>query len=159
MARRCVLTGFLPIIALAVACTTVETGGGETTTPPPNTTTKPGATETVTKEPPNTTTRTVNPPREVQPTGQAASCDHTTSQPRLRRGATGPAVRQAQCYLTMSLTGGRGGGLPVDGEFGPVTDRAVRAFQECAGITVDGVIGPQTWPYLVYWAGQPAYLC
>ncbi|UOE93008.1 N-acetylmuramoyl-L-alanine amidase [Alkalihalobacillus sp. LMS39] len=36
-------------------------------------------------------------------------------------------------------------GVPVDGLYGPVTERAVREFQQSEGITVDGIVGPQTW--------------
>lgn len=34
---------------------------------------------------------------------------------------------------------------PIDGWFGPVTERAVRAFQQTRGLTVDGAAGPETW--------------
>jgi Putative peptidoglycan binding domain/N-acetylmuramoyl-L-alanine amidase len=54
----------------------------------------------------------------------------------LRRGSTGANVR----YLQTAL-----GGLKVDGQFGPITDRAVRAFQAAQGIKVDGIVGPITW--------------
>lgn len=32
----------------------------------------------------------------------------------------------------------------VDGSFGPLTQTAVKQFQKAAGITVDGIVGPQT---------------
>jgi peptidoglycan hydrolase-like protein with peptidoglycan-binding domain len=50
-------------------------------------------------------------------------------------------------------------GIPEDGDFGPVTEAATKRFQSCAGITVDGLIGPETWTYLTYWAGSSTYLC
>lgn len=39
--------------------------------------------------------------------------------------------------------------LAIDGVFGPVTDHAVRDFQEHHGCTVDGIVGPQTMGALV----------
>ena len=36
----------------------------------------------------------------------------------------------------------------VDGVYGATTEDAVRAFQADAGITVDGLVGPQTWTSL-----------
>ena len=46
-------------------------------------------------------------------------------------------------------SGGQGGGLAVDGIFGPKTATAVRGFQRALGITVDGIVGPLTWRALV----------
>jgi peptidoglycan hydrolase-like protein with peptidoglycan-binding domain len=39
-------------------------------------------------------------------------------------------------------------GVAVDGDFGPATLKALRAFQKKAGIQVDGVCGNQTWAAL-----------
>src|SRR6185436_16185698 len=41
-----------------------------------------------------------------------------------------------------------GSALEVDGNFGPATEKAVRAFQKSLGIQVDGVAGNQTWAAL-----------
>ena len=64
--------------------------------------------------------------------------------PLLRRGAGGAAVRDVQGRLAE-------GGIPVvvDGEYGPKTEAAVRAFQERRGLRVDGICGPETWSALV----------
>ena len=68
----------------------------------------------------------------------------TKTLPTLSKGDTGPDVRWAQYRLvrqTLSYT-------DVDGVFGPVTDRAVRLFQESVDLDPDGVIGPLTWQAL-----------
>jgi peptidoglycan hydrolase-like protein with peptidoglycan-binding domain len=33
----------------------------------------------------------------------------------------------------------------IDGIFGPMTDAAVRALQSWAGVSVDGIVGDDTW--------------
>jgi peptidoglycan hydrolase-like protein with peptidoglycan-binding domain len=53
----------------------------------------------------------------------------------LRIGSKGEAVRYVQSVL----------GLKADGDFGPVTDRAVRAFQTRNKLKVDGIVGPLTY--------------
>jgi hypothetical protein len=55
------------------------------------------------------------------------------------KGASGIDVRELQAYLN-----GHWAALVIDGNFGPLTDAAVRAFQTRAGITVDGLVGPVT---------------
>lgn len=64
-----------------------------------------------------------------------------TDRPMLSLGAEGQLVKEAQELL----------GIEADGEFGPITDTAVRAFQVLNNLEVDGVIGPETWPML----GEP----
>lgn len=58
----------------------------------------------------------------------------------LRRGSEGDEVRRWQTFLVgRELLRG-----PVDGIFGPLTDRATRAFQRRARLAVDGTVGPLT---------------
>lgn len=52
----------------------------------------------------------------------------------LRKGMRGDDVKELQRLL----------GVSPDGDFGPMTERAVRMFQEVRNLTVDGVVGPQT---------------
>jgi peptidoglycan hydrolase-like protein with peptidoglycan-binding domain len=65
-------------------------------------------------------------------------------QPTIAPGATGDAVRRLQRALHRTPDFG----IIVDGEFGPKTEQAVKSFQEGAGLTVDGIVGPQTWAAL-----------
>jgi hypothetical protein len=61
----------------------------------------------------------------------------------LSRGDDGPFVKILQHLLRA-----RGFGLQVDGDFGPLTEQAVRRFQGNQGIAVDGIVGPVTWSRL-----------
>ena len=66
--------------------------------------------------------------------------------PTLWLTSKGEAVRDLQRRLR----------LEVDGDFGKATDRAVRAFQKARGLTVDGVVGVNTWLALLAEAPIPA---
>lgn len=63
------------------------------------------------------------------------------SEPTLKKGSTGNPVRRLQKRLT--LGGWDTGG--VDGVFGSSTETAVKTFQGDNGLTVDGIVGPNTW--------------
>lgn len=52
----------------------------------------------------------------------------------MRTGVSGPDVAELQRLLKIT----------VDGDFGPLTEQAVRAFQGSAGLKVDGEAGPKT---------------
>ena len=65
----------------------------------------------------------------------------TPTRPTLRRGDNGGAVRELQTLLNRTMNAR----LVVDGDFGPATDTAVKAFQRARNLTVDGIVGPATW--------------
>ena len=73
----------------------------------------------------------------------------------LRTGSTGTAVRELQFYLyLMSAYESSIPSVSIDGKFGADTERAVRAYQRFAGLTVDGVVGRTTWNSLYGRASQ-----
>jgi peptidoglycan hydrolase-like protein with peptidoglycan-binding domain len=59
----------------------------------------------------------------------------------LTQGSSGDEVSHLQEMLNAELSETR---LNVDGKFGPLTADAVTWYQTCAGIQVDGVVGPET---------------
>ena len=67
----------------------------------------------------------------------------------LRTGSTGSAVEQLQFWLnTLAQYESSIPSLTVDGVYGSGTASAVRAFQRKYGLTVDGVVGRDTWTEL-----------
>lgn len=73
----------------------------------------------------------------------ATAAPAATSQPTLRLGSRGVAVRTLQ-----SLLHERGASISIDGIFGRATATAVRSMQSAAGLGVDGVVGARTWSAL-----------
>ena len=66
--------------------------------------------------------------------------------PTLASGSTGGAVTALQKGLL--AFGGANTATdpgPIDGNFGPRTEAAVRAYQTQQNIPVDGIVGDQTW--------------
>jgi peptidoglycan hydrolase-like protein with peptidoglycan-binding domain len=62
----------------------------------------------------------------------------------LSRGSTGTVVAALQQGLKTYSTPATDPG-PVDGDFGPMTEAAVRAYQLDRAVTVDGIVGDMTW--------------
>jgi peptidoglycan hydrolase-like protein with peptidoglycan-binding domain len=75
-------------------------------------------------------------------TWQALPGDPNT--PVSARGASGSVVTALQQGLKKYSTPATDPG-PVDGDFGPKTEGAVKAYQQDRGIHVDGIVGDQTW--------------
>jgi peptidoglycan hydrolase-like protein with peptidoglycan-binding domain len=97
----------------------------ETLTPPPSALPKPA--------PSHKHTATIAATRNVRLTPGNGGTTEAAPQPETATGAT--AVEWLQRALK----------LPVDGEFGPETEAAVRRLQARHGLPVDGVVGPATW--------------
>ena len=64
--------------------------------------------------------------------------------PVIAQPMQGPPVEALQHLLRH-----HGSTIAADGKFGPMTDAAVKSFQQSRGLVVDGKAGPQTWPKLI----------
>jgi peptidoglycan hydrolase-like protein with peptidoglycan-binding domain len=95
--------------------------GQETLTPPPSAITPPA---------PHTATNVA-----ASDTGLTPGAGGTSGDPQVPPASGATAVEWLQAALH----------LPVDGEFGPETEAAVRRLQARHGLDVDGVVGPATW--------------
>lgn len=74
--------------------------------------------------------------------------DRAVSLPLVRRGDVNGAVLSVQVLLInkWAVSCGIDG---ADGDFGPNTESAVKAFQRHKGLEQDGIVGPQTWKVLL----------
>jgi peptidoglycan hydrolase-like protein with peptidoglycan-binding domain len=66
----------------------------------------------------------------------------------LQNGSKGAAVSELQRRLNLWIEGRKLAGLvklKVDGDFGPKTEAATRAFQTAEGLTSNGVVNSSTW--------------
>jgi putative chitinase len=63
----------------------------------------------------------------------------------LKNGSKGEDVKKLQAKL----------GIAADGDFGPGTEKAVKAWQQANGLTADGIVGDATWSKL-FGNGAPA---
>lgn len=65
--------------------------------------------------------------------------------PVLRWGKRGPDVLELQTKLNLAGVEPK---LELDGAFGPLTAKAVVAFQRASGLVADAIAGPKTWAAL-----------
>jgi hypothetical protein len=84
---------------------------------------------------------TTTPPNTPSPTWTENAVN---ALPTLQLQSTGPNVRTLQ-----GLLNARGYSDSIDGVFGPETASQVRSFQGTNGLSVDGIVGPKTWPKLL----------
>lgn len=92
----------------------------------------------------------VDPKPEVKPADDPNAVTITLT--TLGKGDEGLQVQSLQSLLVgfgydLGNYGSRGNG--VDGIFGEATDEAVRAFQKLHNLTVDGLVGKDTWSHLL----------
>jgi lysozyme len=72
--------------------------------------------------------------------GDAPATPALKDRPLLVRGSLGQYVS-----LLQQLLRDNGADIKVDGNFGPETEKAVRAFQRARGLDIDGKVGSETW--------------
>jgi len=100
-------------------------------------------TDTVISEGKETITETIKPVETVQTTPGTGSV--VISMETQRKGSRGTQVKVLQWLL--ALNGYNVG--TVDGIFGSKTLAAVKAYQQAKGLSVDGVVGKNTWKTLL----------
>jgi peptidoglycan hydrolase-like protein with peptidoglycan-binding domain len=139
---------WVPLVVLAGAIGLIIVGsqGQAKTAPAP--TPSPAPTPTPTPTPTQPPLPTATPPA---PAPATVPC----TQQVLREGNTGSCVKTLQHDLNLlaahvlDVNGNPVilGPFPLqeDGIFGPLTRQAVEGLQQAMGITVDGIVGPQTW--------------
>lgn len=88
---------------------------------------------------------------QIKPSTVRMTCPECAQQQsNLMYGTESEEVLEAQTALNkLGLYLG-----PLDGIFGPKTNKAVRTYQESQGLKVDGIIGPHTW-YALFGTTQP----
>jgi peptidoglycan hydrolase-like protein with peptidoglycan-binding domain len=121
---------------------------GATTTVTPSPTTP-------TPEPSATPTKAASKPKVKSLSTAGRKCTVLEESLRLFPGHNLSIANRGH-YLTevrelQSMINGAGDGtkcIPEDGDFGPVTTQAVKAFQTKNGLVVDGLVGEETWNQL-----------
>lgn len=79
----------------------------------------------------------------LAPTAEHVAAPAIVASPMLRKGSSGVDIVRLQGFLHQ-----HGAVLMPDGNFGPVTESAVKKFQGSHGLVADGVVGRYTWEAL-----------
>jgi hypothetical protein len=128
------------LIWLAVAAFGGDSDGRAVTTTPTTVEQQP-TTTTPTRTTPETTPPETTPPETTPPeTTTPPPAETIPEDERLELESMGDSVEQLQ--VTLKELGFDPG--PADGDFGPLTQAAVVAFQTANGLDPDGVVGPIT---------------
>lgn len=69
-----------------------------------------------------------------------------------------PATGNIVAYLQGVILNRAGGGIVVDGKFGPQTEQRVKDLQSMFKLHADGVVGPETWAVIDFLASIPESL-
>lgn len=93
----------------------------------------------------------VNPPPPPPP--GVTLGERIKSNPELGRGSTGGHVHIAQAMMIAHAAWTEGG--KVDGQFGPATESALRAWQSRAGLGADGRVTADDWSFWVAGTDPP----
>jgi peptidoglycan hydrolase-like protein with peptidoglycan-binding domain len=81
---------------------------------------------------------------------EMANAQVTLSLPLLKVGSSPESGPTAIKHLQLMLN--QRGGFPIlieDGEFGASTETSVKHYQQNENLTVDGIVGKQTWTSLL----------
>jgi hypothetical protein len=93
---------------------------------------------------PITTRIGVNPLPPQPPPPAPPGGPYLIGMPPLRKGDKGGQVFTLQSLLNYRI----GSGLPLDGDFGTMTETAVKDYQSITGLKCDGFVGDKTWDRL-----------
>lgn len=158
VARRRLVAGLAVVVVLALAVVIsvlLLRGGGQAAvaTVPDATTTTPTPGESRPSSTPTTPSKSSSTTPPTTPSTRGASTFTLPEGTKLQRGEGDPAVitdleaitdPEVITELQQALSSAGYDPGPADGEFGPRTEAAVIAFQQANGLSVDGVVGPET---------------
>lgn len=95
------------------------------------------------------------PSAALWPESQPTSAATATEESSVKVAVAAPSASSAQYSKREIQQALKNAGFyngPVDGKIGPLTQEAIRQFQQAHGLKTDGVVGTQTWEQLAPYA-------